>query len=430
MIEPKKLIIGSIGAVLLIVLVALSGQIFENVDAGEFVVIQAPISGELTWYTTPGLKLQMFGKVTHYPKSNQYWFSSMKDQGKNNDQSIRTTFNDGGVGNISGSVRYDLPVDEKALTALHTKYGSHNAIEHELIRTVMERSVFMSGPAMSSAESYAQRRPELMGIIEDQAANGIYQVRTKEQRIKDPISGQDKTIKVVEFVKSDNSPGGLARQEESPLKEFGIRLYNFSINGIDYSKQVTDQIAQQQDIAMKIQTSMAEAKQAEQRAITAEQNGKADAAQQKWKEEAAKAAAVTIAEKEKQVKITQAEADKQQLITQAEGRREQSRLDKEASEFYKQTQILRGEGDGSYKKIVMQADGALQQKLDAVIAISKAQAEAISKYHGNLVPQVVFGGGTNNQTGFSVQDMLGLMMLNNAKNIGLDLSVQTQKRND
>lgn len=402
---------GIFGLILLVALSMLSGQLFENVDAGDVVVIQAPISGDLTWYTTQGLKWQGFGKVTVYPRSAQYWFSSQKDQGKSEDQSIRTTFNDGGIGFISGSVRYDLPTSEKELTSLHTKYGSAKAVEHELIRTVMERAVFMSGPTMSSAESYAQRRPELMGIVEDQAANGIYQVRTKEERTKDPITGQERTIKVVDFVRRDDAPGGIARQEESPIKEFALRLYNFSINGIEYSKQVTDQIAQQQDITMKIQTSMAEAKQAEQRALTAEQNGKADAAQRKWKEEAEKAAATTIAEKNKAV-----------MVTEAEAKREQARLDKESAEYYKQSQILKGEGDGAYKRIVMEADGALAQKLDALTKIAQFNSEAIAKYTGNLVPQVVMGGGQGGQN-FTIQDMLGMMMMQNAKMLGLDMTV-------
>ena len=46
----------------------------------------------------------------------------------------------------------------------------------------------------------------------------------------------------------------------------------------------------------------------------------------------------------------------------------QSRLEAEqkklAAAEYKQEQTLRGEGDAAYKRLVMKADGALQQKLE------------------------------------------------------------------
>ena len=58
----------------------------------------------------------------------------------------------------------------------------------------------------------------------------------------------------------------------------------------------------------------------------------------------------------------------------------QSRLEAEqkklAAAEYKQEQTLRGEGDAAYKRLVMKADGALQQKLDAYIRVNARYAEA------------------------------------------------------
>ena len=79
-------------------------QLVENVDAKDVTVIQSPISGELSVYTEPGWKWQGFGKVTTYPRRDQFSFSSRMDQGKPIDESISTRFNDGGHGNISGTM--------------------------------------------------------------------------------------------------------------------------------------------------------------------------------------------------------------------------------------------------------------------------------------------------------------------------------------
>ena len=76
----------------------------ENVNADEIMVIQSPISGELTWHTTPGIKWQGLGKVTKYPKRSIYEFQS------------KVRFNDGGHAQMHGSIQYEMPTDPTNLT--------------------------------------------------------------------------------------------------------------------------------------------------------------------------------------------------------------------------------------------------------------------------------------------------------------------------
>jgi hypothetical protein len=67
-----------------------------------------------------------------------------------------------------------MPFDEQNLTGLHVRYGSHEAIAQQLIRTVVEKAVYMTGPLMSSKESYAEKRNELLRLMEDQVQRGVY----------------------------------------------------------------------------------------------------------------------------------------------------------------------------------------------------------------------------------------------------------------
>ena len=60
-----------------------------------------------------------------------------------------------------------------------------------------------------------------------------------------------------------------------------------------------------------------------------------------------------------------------------------------AASEYKQEQILRGEGDGAYKRIVMQADGALAQKLATYEKVMNRFASAIEKQ--KWVPEIQMG---------------------------------------
>jgi hypothetical protein len=393
-----KILVSAIGVIAFFVLVVFSGMIFENVGADEIVVIQSPVKGVLEWYTTPGLKWQGFGTPTHYKKRFQYWFSIATDQGKNADQSIKIRFNDGGHGFISGSVSCDMPLDEDHLNMLNAKYGSQAAVEHELVRTVYEKAIYMTGPLMSSKESYAEKRNQLISFIEDQAVNGVYQTSVKQTRDKDLITGTEKTVFVVDLVPDASAPAKLRREEISPLSTFGLKSYNLSINQIRYDPIVEEQIATQQRAIMEVQTAMAESRKAEQRALTAEQEGKANAAKSRWEQEVIKAREVTKAE---------------QIFQVAE-------WDKKAADQYKQAQVLRGEGDGAYKRLVMEADGALAQKLATYEAVMGRFAQEFGKQ--KWVSEVNFGG-SGASGGDQLSSMINLLSMQALESLGLNLKI-------
>src|SRR5437667_11805347 len=88
----RRVFLCGIAFVLYVVIVMLSGEFFEQLDAEEIMVLQAPLSGDLTWYTSPGVKCQAFGKVTKYAKRFKYWFTAKADQASTPHQSIHFRF--------------------------------------------------------------------------------------------------------------------------------------------------------------------------------------------------------------------------------------------------------------------------------------------------------------------------------------------------
>jgi regulator of protease activity HflC (stomatin/prohibitin superfamily) len=407
-VRKSKKIFTLIVSGILLLAVFFSGNLFESVDANEIVVIQDPIDGELHWYTTAGIKWQGFGQVTTYHKRAIYNFScdAYKDRASERecaegsvDGRIRIRFNDGGHGWVDGSIQYEMPLDEANLTELHVRFGSQEAIQKQLIETVVNKSVYMTGPLMSSKESFADKRNDLLRYVEDQVDRGVYQTRSRDVRVKDELSGVEKTVKLVEIVNGpDNQP---ARQEQAQLTKFGIKPFNFSIKRLPYDKEVEAQIKQQQSLAMDVQTAMAEAKKAEQAAITAAKNGEAEAAKAKWAQEVIKAKEVTAA---------------QQRLEVAE-------LDRKAAAETKAKEILLGEGEARRRELVMNADGALEKKLQTYVETQKVWAEAVKGYQGNWVPGVMMGSGQNGSTASGAQDLVNLLTAKTARELGLDLSI-------
>ena len=382
--------------VLAIVALYVAFNSIEHVDQDHIMAIQYP-SGNIAWFLNGGYHAQWFGKVVKFPRRKQYWFADKNGTGDKIDSQIKVRFNDGGHGDVYGSVAWEMPSDVQHLTALYQKYGTPEAIEHDLVGTVVNKSVFMTGPLMSSKESYAERRNDLIRYIEDQISNGIYQTQTVETQVTDALTGEKRTTNVVK-IREDS--GKFLRQESSPLQDFGIRTYNLAVNNIAYDQTVETQIQTQQQATMQVQTAIAQAKQAEQQAITAAKTGEADAAKAKWEQEVIKA----------------------KVVTEAQQKLEVAQLDAKAAEQFKIAETLRGEGEANRRRAVMQADGALEKKLNAWVDVNHAYADAIKNHGGSWVPQVAMGGQSANG-GMNATELLNLFTAKTARDLSLNLAL-------
>lgn len=379
-----------LSVVALIGLVIISNNLFENLDAHDIMVVQSAVSGDLSFHTEPGWKWQGFGKITIYPRRTILDFS----------QPIR--FNDNGHGTAIGSVQVEMPLDVKHLTMIHKAYGSAEALKSQLVQTVVAKCIYLTGPLMSSKESASEKRNDLLQYIEDQIKNGVYKTAQKTIEVPDPLDEKKlKSVTVVEIVQ--DAKGQLARVEQGALTEYGVGTFNFAIKDLPYDAQVEGQIKEQQKLTMQVQTSIASAKQAEQRALTVAKEGEADAAKAKWEQEVIKATEVTKAEQERDV----------------------AQLQMKAAEFTKQKLIFEGQGEAEKRRAIMAADGALDKKLEAWVKVNAAYAEAIKTAAQPLVPSTIIGsqGGGNN----SVQGLIDMQLIKTARELGVQVNAGGQK---
>lgn len=390
------------GVVLLLLTIVFISNSVTTVGADEIVVKQNFFDGQLQVWNTPGVHWQNFGRLTRYKKSAQYWFSAKEDEGKKTDDSIKVRFNDGGHGSISGSLRYTLPTDPNKMIVLHSTYGSMAALDHELVKQVVNKSVYMTGPLMSSRESYAEKRADLINFISDQILHGVYRTQHKQVKTVDPVSGQEKTVDIVEPFYG-KGPNGIEREEESPFERFGITGYNITINGIDYDEQVENQIKQQQQAIMAVQQAMVNAKKAEQDALTVAKQGEAEAAKAKWAQEVIKATEITKAQQEKDVATLQATKNK-----------EVAALDLETAKLGAQKTLTEAKADADAKKLQLQANNALEQRLAAWVEVQKAWAAAYGAQR--QTPDIMMGG---TAAGGVSQGLIDMLMVKTARDLNV-----------
>ncbi len=299
--------------------------------------------------------------------------------------------------------------------------------EQELIMKVIRNALRLTANLMSARESYSEKRSDFLFWAWNQIQNGLYETTDELRKVIDPVSGQEVTKKF-KVIKTDKD--GNPTYQQSPLEGLGITLANFDIKKFKYSDKVVEQIAEQQEAYMAVETARANALKAEQDARTKELEGKALVMEAKYQEEEVKIRAVVKAEQEKEVEVIAAqkkveveEKAKEQALVEANKKLEVTEIAKREAAEYKEQQILQGEGEAKKKSLILAADGALQQKLLTYERVMAAFAKAYSMRN---VPQLIMGGnggGTGLGTDQHALDFTQAMSLLVAKTLGLNLNV-------
>jgi hypothetical protein len=115
---------------------------------------------------------------------------------------------------------------------------------------------------------------------------------------------------------------------------------------------------------------------------------------------------------EAQTKVKVAEQDKLQQKIAYEGAILEAKKIKEMAD-----------ANAYAKQRIMQADGALEMKLNAQVEVQRAWADAFSKYTGAVVPQIQTGGGPTSNGALSFMDV---MTAKTARDFALDMKNQTK----
>ena len=114
------------------------------------------------------------------------------------------------------------------------------------------------------------------------------------------------------------------------------------------------------------------------------------------------------------------------LKAEAEIQRETAQINLEKAKIEAQTQRTLADAEAYQKKVILQADNALAQKLDAEIQIQQLWAEAYAK---RKVPANVFGGGGSGSSGapvgndYETKAFMQLLTLDAAKRLNYERDV-------
>ncbi len=421
----------------LMVLLMLSPMLVGVNDAGQRTVIQYP-NGTMTVKFDAGVFPQWFGKTTEYNDFITFDFDRTQAEGgiATLDQNgISVRYQDGGMGTVFGKARFSLPSDEPTMLDLHRAFRSHVGMANKLIKPVTEEAMNLTAGLMRSEEAYATKRAIFTQLAKSQVNKGKFQTKLETTSIKDEATG--KTVwKEVPVIDLDNNKQPI--HLSSDLIDFGVSLAGFQLGDPGFEPSTMKQISDKRDATMAIITAKANAERAKQEAITAEEKGKANVMTAKYLEEVEKEKAIVIADREKEVaviaakrKVNVAEQAKLEALVVAERKvavAEQKKLEAEQNKLtaveYKQEQILRGEGDGAYKRLVMEADGALEQKINAYVTVHNTYAREFGQQ--KWVPEIVMG--SNGSGGSEAANLINILTAKTLKDLGLNMDIGGQSQ--
>jgi len=368
-------------AVLAILFLVMARGLFQTNDAGYFQVKQAAITGTMTVRFDAGTYGQWFGNISEYKNVATVGIGTHQGEGSADIEAVDVIFNDGSKAQISALIRVKLPSTVEGAIELKREYaqGFDHFIRSGIVPIV--QNAIKLGANLRSAQDAYTTLALFQQAVEDQLRNGIYV--TKSDKVENiTATGDVEEQRVTVLVYGDD---GQPLRTPNRLQQLGCEVLECVIDVPAFDPKVNEMIAARKDEAMKTELAKQSAIRAKQDALTAEEQGKANVATAKYKQEVVKVEAVTVAQKEYEV----------------------AQLNAKKEDENRKALIYKGQGEAESNRLKVAAGLTPQERVEWEYKTKVGVAAELAKVN---VPSVVVGGG-DGKGGVSPMDAIGVNML-------------------
>jgi regulator of protease activity HflC (stomatin/prohibitin superfamily) len=367
--------------------------------AGESIVVQYP-NGKMKAILKAGPYQKWWGDSKIYRNYATVGFGvKHKDNSAISVEfpAVTVPFADNTIGQVPCILRISLPTNEVGMLKIRNEYaGGYDHFVANGIVPVASNAIKLSANLRTSQEAITTLAV-FQRDVEDQLMLGIYETKTVEKWVH-KSTGDSERVKMTEIVIDPKT--NLPMRRSTVLEELGCTVTQCQIDVPQFDESVQNMLKQRRDQSIQTEISKQAAIRADQDKITAERQGQAAVMKVKYEKEMEKQAAVTDAEKEKAV----------------------AELNKQAAEFTKKKLILEGEGEAEKRKLIMNADGALQIKVDALIEINNIWATAYKSCPNRPTPDIIMGGsGTQPNGGNAALNFMDIQNARALQSLNLDM---------
>lgn len=399
----KKSIIIIVAAIVALVVFSFTNPFSYNASTDR-TVVETP-GGKQSVRFAPGMFWSgFFAKTTEWPNQISIMHQASEQDLSIHDNSIeigkiQVRFNDATTADMSGIVQYILPTNEEEMIALHNAHRTPASLVTKRLAPYTKECLQSSAQLMSAEMHYGGGRAQMAQDYLDQLKNGAFLLATSEVSVYDSIDkGNRKTYQT----KIQKGTDGTAKRKFSSIKEYGVTVADAQITDVDYQEQVDQMLTKKIEAATAASVSKQQLITAQQQALTAKVQGEKTLVEIEYKQKQDQTVQVVQAQ-------TKVEIAKQDLLQQ----------DIQLQASKKEAEKIKTLADANAydKQRMIQADGALDSKLEAYKTVQKYWADALSKYTGNIVPTYQTGGSTGNGA-INFMDIMGAKA---ARDLSLDL---------
>ncbi len=316
------------------------------------------------------------------------------------------------------TVRFSIPTDRESFLKLAHEYRTPENLLRTSLMPTFKETLQANASLMTAEEYYSGGRTEFNSEFENQMNFGIYLVQRREVEVEstqretssaNAALGTDqsqygdgrKTIFIVKKVLDDE---GLPKRKKQRFLDYGITVISALVTDMRPNQKFVERMQLKQKASADRAIAREQRVQEEEQRLLAIARGEREVAERQAQ-----------AKVEQIQKTTEAETDKQLAITYSLKLKEQASIGKDTAQINlekaridAETKRTLAEADAYQKEVILQADNALAQKLDAEIEIQRLWADAFSK---RQVPTTVFGGGQGTPVGSDAEVKAFMQML-------------------
>lgn len=374
-------------------------------DGGYRTVIQSP-TGTMSVKFTEGWYFAPFSKETPWPNVMSY------DLGEGG---LAVRYQDGGRGTVDGNVRVQLPNDEAAMLKFHREFLSVEGAMAKLVIPEVRQALNQTAGLLTSEEAYAEKRSNIAEWAEAIMENGRFVTKTVTREIS-MSDGTKQRKQVPEIATKDGQP----QHQGSPFREYSLQVSGFQVTNIDFETATQTQIDEKRKAEMASITARANADKAAWEEKQVEAEGKKLVAARRYEQLQLNEKLILEAEREKQTAVIAAEKQKEvnqeQLLA--------AQIDVQTAKEQAAAIQLRAKAEADAKRMVMEADGALQLKAETAIKINQIWAAAYENRKVSDVPSIMMGsGGTASSGSAAASNFMQMMEAKLAKDLQADLKL-------
>lgn len=428
-------------------LVGLFKWIFFYAEPG-YVYHVRTITGDEKVVSDVGYNTYLFGRVNAWKRAMtvQAVAGDISEMNAENDSSdtsavippLSIMFLDQVDAHAEATVRFAMPSEREAFLHLAHEYRTPENLLRTALVPAFKETMQATASLMSAEDYYSGGRTEFNSEFEHQMELGIYVVKREEVVThsnrkqmgsanvalgtqQEEYGDETKTSFVVRKMTDEQ---GQPLRKKQGFEEFAISVVDARVTEMKPNQKFVERMQLKQKASADRAIAREQRIQEEEQRLLAIAKGEREVAERQAQAKVAQIQKTTEAETDKQLAITEAE----KIKVQASITRETAQINLEKARIESETQRTLADAESYQKRVILEADNALAQKLEAEIRIQQLWAQAYAK---RQVPTNVFGAsdkaGVPVGSDGEVKAFMQMLTLDAAQRLNYDRNITTGK---